>query len=360
MDSPFGKHIAPDWESLVRCVSRQGTPDRVHNLELFLDPEIKKAISDRFELSSDLKSDEPFYSLKREIALQRFLGYDYVLCGLSGVDMPINTNSTEDTAANKRSSGRVFVDEKRGPITTWEEFESSPWPNPKTARSTALEWYEKNLPDDMCVLGGLTGHFAENLSWLMGYETLCYSLYDQPDLVRAIADRCFEIDCEVTRRLVEFDRVKMIWGSDDMGFRTGTLIAPDDLRALVLPGHKALAEIAHEAGRLYLLHSCGNLEDIMDDLIEDVSIDAKHSFEDTILDVREAKQRWGDRIAVLGGLDMDFICTADEEAIRQRVFDTLETCMPGGGYCLGTGNTVANYVPVEHYLAMLDEGRRFA
>ncbi len=357
--SPFTRTITPDWESLVQCIARKGTPDRVHYLELFLDPEIKQLICDRYDIVTDLREDDPFFILQREIALQRFLGYDYVLCGLSGVDMPINWQVTEDTAENKRAIGRIFVDERRGPITNWEEFEAYPWPDLEAARSTALEWYEKNLPDDMCILGGLTGHFAENLSWLMGYETLCYSLYDQPDLVQAIADRCLDIDVQVTRRLVEFDRVKMIWGSDDMGFRSGTLISPDDLRRLVLPGHKALARIAHDAGRLYLLHSCGNLEAIMDDLIDDVLIDAKHSFEDTILDVRTAKTRWGDRISLLGGLDMDFMCRAQESAIRERVHDVLQVCMPGGGYCLGTGNTVANYIPLDHYLSMLDEGRRF-
>jgi len=358
-ESPFTENINPDWESFVKCVAREGDPQRVHNIELFLDPEVKELICDRFGITRDLSQDDPFISLRQEIALQRFLGYDYVLCGVTGLEMPINWLATEDTAQNKRAIGRVFVDEHKGPITTWEEFEAYPWPDTDAARTTALEWYEQNLPDDMCVLGGLTGHFAENLSWLMGYETLCYSLYDQPDLVRAIADRCFAIDVEVTKRLVEFERVKMIWGSDDMGFRTGTLISPEDLRSLVLPGHKALAQITHDAGRLYLLHSCGNLAAIMDDLIDDVQIDAKHSFEDTIVDIREAKKLWGDRVALLGGLDMDFMCRADESAIRQRVYDTLQACMPGGGYCLGTGNTVANYIPLDHYIAMLDEGRRF-
>jgi uroporphyrinogen decarboxylase len=118
--------------------------------------------------------------------------------------------------------------------------------------------------------------------------------------------------------------------------------------------------MAHAAGRPYLLHSCGNLTTIMADLIEDVRIDAKHSFEDTIEDVREDKRVYGDRIALLGGIDVDFLCTASEPAIRKRVRDTLEVCMPGGGYCLGTGNSVANYIPVENYLVMLDEGRRYA
>jgi uroporphyrinogen decarboxylase len=358
-ESPFAQDVTPDWESLVRCVARQGTPRRVHFLELFLDEEIKRTICARYGLLEGLAEDDPFFVLQREVALQRFLGYDYVLCGLEGLDMPVNWLTAEDTAEIKREAGREFINEHRGPITTWAEFEAYPWPDPQAATSKALEWYQENLPGDMCVLGGLTGHFAENLSWLMGYETLCYALYDQRDLVQAIADRCLDIDRQVVARLVEFDRVKMVWGSDDMGFRSGTLISPQDIRALVLPGHKALAQIAHDAGRLYLLHSCGNLEAIMDDLIDDVQIDAKHSFEDTIVDVREAKGLWGNRIALLGGIDMDFMCRAQPDAIRERVRDTLRVCMPGGGYCLGTGNTVANYVPVDNYLAMLDEGRRF-
>jgi uroporphyrinogen decarboxylase len=97
----------------------------------------------------------------------------------------------------------------------------------------------------------------------------------------------------------------------------------------------------------------------MEDLIEDVGIDARHSFEDTIERVEGVKDKYGDRIALLGGIDVDFLCRADEEQIRRRVRHTLEHCNPGGGYCLGTGNSVANYIPLDSYLVMLDEGRRF-
>jgi uroporphyrinogen decarboxylase len=145
-----------------------------------------------------------------------------------------------------------------------------------------------------------------------------------------------------------------------MGFKTGPMIGPDDLRQFVLPGHKLMARMSHEAGRPYLLHSCGDLSTIMGDLIEEVGIDARHSFEDTIEPVTEAHAKYGDRIAMLGGIDVDFLCRADEEAVRRRVRETLEECMPGGGYCLGSGNSVANYVPVDNYLAMLDEGRRWS
>jgi uroporphyrinogen decarboxylase len=224
-----------------------------------------------------------------------------------------------------------------------------------------MDWYSEHVPEDMCIIaGGLFGHFAEYLTWLMGYETLCYALYDQRDLVQAIADRILALSVATMKHTLQFERVKIVWGSDDMGFRSGTLISPADLREFVLPGHKRMAQMCHDAGRPYILHSCGNLSTIMEDLINEVRIDGRHSYEDTIELVTIAKQRWGNRVALLGGIDLDFLCRGTEEQVRRRVRDTLDTCMPGGGYCLGTGNTVANYVPLENYLAMMDEGRKWS
>lgn len=360
MTSPFSVQVQPDWEALVRCIKREGTPERVHHIELFLDWEMQEAICERFDLLADLDPDDDYFLPKRQIRIQRFLGYDTVRCGVEGLNVPLKRAVIDDTAGLKRDSGRSFMEESRGPITNWAEFEAYPWPDPKAAETRTLEWYEKNLPDDMCVTGsGGFAHFCEYLTWMMGYESLCYALYDQRDLVTAISERLIDMFRIVIARMLEFDRVKLIWGSDDMGFRSGTLISPRDMREFVLPGHKLMAEMSHAAGRPYLLHSCGNLAAIEEDLIEEVGIDAQHSFEDTIVGVIDFKRQYGDRIAALGGIDVDFLCRASEIQVRQRVRETLEACMPGGGYCLGTGNSVTNYIPVESYLAMLDEGRRF-
>jgi uroporphyrinogen decarboxylase len=131
------------------------------------------------------------------------------------------------------------------------------------------------------------------------------------------------------------------------------------MRKYVLAGHKILAEMAHQAGRVYILHACGKLSDIIDDLADDVKIDGKHSFEDTIEDARDAKKTWGRKIAIIGGIDVDFLCRSNEGSIRRRVRETLDVCLPGGGYCLGSGNSVANYIPPDNYLAMVDEGWRY-
>lgn len=352
--------ITPNWEGLVDCILRKGTPERVYHLELFLDQEVQDAICEGYGLLKGLDSEDPYVDLQRMVAIQRFLGYDSVRCSLDGFEMPLQREIADDTASLQRSGGRRFINEHTGPITNWEEFESYPWPDPKDWFSRSLEWYETHLPDDMCVVGsGGFAHFAEYLIWLMGYETFCYALYEQRDLVAAISRRLSDMYTKFLERILQFERVKIVFGSDDMGFRSGTLMRPDDLREFVLPGHQRLAKMSHDAGRPYILHSCGNLRDIMEDLIDDVGIDGKHSFEDTIENVVDAKSTYGQRIALLGGIDVDFLCRADEVQIRQRVRTTLAQCLPGGGYCLGTGNSVANYIPLDNYLVMVDEGRNF-
>jgi len=359
-DKYLSTEVTPDWQAFRDCILRKGTPERVHYIELFLDGEIQNAVCERFGVLDGLDREAETFPLEKQMRLQRFLGYDFVRCGVEGMAMPLQGSATEDTAALQRESGRNWMEEHKGPITSWEDFKNYPWPDPEKTTTLALEWYSANLPEDMCIIGsGGFGHFSEYLTWLMGYESLCYALYDQRDLVEAIAKRLEEMYDVIVRKLLTFERVTIIWGSDDMGFKTGTLISPDDTREFCLKGHKLMARLSHEAGRPYLLHSCGNLSSIMEDLIEDVRIDAEHSFEDTISDVRQLKGIYGDRLTLLGGMDVDFLCRSTEQQVRERVRDTLEKCMPGGGYCLGSGNSVTNYIPVENYLAMMDEGRKF-
>ena len=360
MKSPFRTSITPDAQGFEACIMRKGTPKRPHLIEFFLDGEIQDEIRKRYGISDGLDQSDPHKGEKFEIALQRFLGYDFVHSAVWGPGFEVKWATAGDTAGLARTAGRNFVDETRGPVATWEEFEKYPWPSLTAFKTESLEWSEKNTPDDMCVIAGNSAHIFEDMSFLMGYETLCESIYEQPDLVEAVAKKVSEYSIEAVKVVGQFRRVRFVFGSDDLGFRTGPLISPGQIEKLVLPTHKKIAEIVHGAGKHYLLHSCGKLDTIMEKLISDVGIDAKHSFEDNIEDVADAKRKYGDRIALLGGIDVDFLCRAPEGAIRERVRETLKKCLPGGGYALGSGNTIANYIPVDNYLAMVDEARNFS
>jgi uroporphyrinogen decarboxylase len=360
--SPFSTTVQPDVEELLDVLRRRRAPRRLHYIELFLDEEVIQAVDRRFRLTEGLSGSDPFQALKRDIRVHSFLGYDVFRVGFVHKDIfPLPALESEDTAAASQSRGRrEWVQEHEGAIRNWADFESYPWPKVKDIDLRALEWMDKNLPEGMGCFE-LTAHIFEMVNFLQGYERLCYNLFDAPELVRAICEKIGGYYVEFTELLCDFDCMSLVWGSDDLGFRSSTMTSPDFLKAQILPWHRACARVAHEHGKPYLLHSCGNLEAIMEDLIDTVGIDGKHSFEDTILPVGEVYRRYGRRISILGGIDVDFLCRATGAEIRRRVRETLQACTGedrGSGYCLGTGNTVANYMPLDGYLTMLDEGRR--
>ena len=355
-----GFSITPDIEELLDVLWRRKRPKRVHYIELFHDPEIIHRIADRFMLDDNLNKNDPYYSIRLNIAVHQFLGFEIFHVSTAGEDhFKLKLNIAKDTAFQDTNRGeRRWMEEHEGPIGTWKDFESYPWPEIKNIDFSQFEWMEKNLDQNMGCYD-LTAGILERLTWLTGYENLCLMIYDNPELVDAICEKVGTFYEDYTRALCSYNCVPIIWGSDDMGFRTSTLVSADFLRKKILPWHKSCAQIAHNNKKPYLLHSCGNLEQIMPDLIDDVKIDAKHSFEDTIQTVTEAFYLYSDCIAILGGIDVDFLCRSDEKSIRLKVQETLKICMGKAGYCLGTGNSVANYIPLDNYLAMIDEGSRF-
>ena len=89
----------------------------------------------------------------------------------------------------------------------------------------------------------------------------------------------------------------------------------------------------------------------MPDLVDNVGIDGLHSFEDTITTVEQVKTDWGHRIAVLGGIDVDFLCRSDQAAIRQRVRRTLDACRSSP---VVMGNS--KFFTVTKHITMVDGG----
>jgi uroporphyrinogen decarboxylase len=341
----------PNFDRMMTVLRREGEPDRVPFFELFHDVQIMEAV-----LGRPVPQD-PHEWRKFRIEFMTRLGYDYVV-GYHTFSFPrAETLLADDTAILSRGK-RGWRDEHHGPIESWEDLEKYPWPRIEDASFEDIEKLEPMLPDGMKVTTTLPGGVLENLVALMGYEPLCYKLVEDPDLVQAVADKIGEGEMAVYKAVADFEHIGALWLNDDLGFKTQTMISPDDLRRFVFPWHKRLVEYAHQHGKLVMLHACGNLSEVMEDLIEDVGIDAKHSFEDVIQPVAEFKRQYGHQIAVLGGIDVDMLARGSEEQVRQYTRRVIEQCAPGGGWALGSGNSVANYIPVENFLAMLDEGRK--
>jgi len=344
----------PDFSRLEKVLRRQGTPDRVPFYELFSNivPDVLEAIGQGWEPADKNRNEPDFYEwrLRRRIAYMYALGYDYVTAGATNFGFPREEEPKAMTAHGERSYHTADMKT----ISGREDFATYPWPVMSNIDYSLVENAEGLLPDGMMIIGGSTG-ILENVTWLLGYAGLSYLVYDDPQLVRDMFEAVATRIIEYLDTVASIDAVGALCLGEDMGFKTQSFFSPDIMREYVFPWHKRLVDAVHRHEKPIILHACGNLSEIMEDII-DCGWDAKHSFQDNIEPVWETKAKYGGRIALLGGFDMDKISRMTEPDVRAHTRFLIEMCAPGGGWALGTGNSVAQYVPVRNFLAMLDEG----
>lgn len=375
----------PDFDHLVQVLNGEKEPQRVLFAELLIDEEVKKHLyeqvfgeknvppptAQRFG-SSD--QDRAFretreYRLaydayhRQLINLYHRLGYSFIpdleyYLNFSALNLVSRVG--KDTALLSREE-RYWAEESYGMIRNWQDFERFPWAQARQMLSTYgehLERMSRALPDGMKI-ASQAAMFEPVLEWLLGYQGLFYLTYDHPDLVEAVFNEVGKLVLESYRIAAPAEKVGVIWHGDDLGYKAATLLSPELLRRWVFPWFRRFAEVAREHRKPFWYHCCGNKEAIMEDLIEGVGIDALHAFEDSCCPVVEYKKRYGRRIGLIGGIDMDKLARLDEEALRRHVRQVLQACMEGGRYVLGSGNSICNFIPVGNYLAMLEEGNRW-
>lgn len=371
---PF-KTPKPDIERFLKTMKGEVIPEKPPVCEYLIDDALMRPVlesmldrkwvdkSDKTEYMGgqmDFSKDDLSLInawLDNQIAFWYHMGYDYVRVEVS-TPLPAVSLVTKDTACGNEDHNRAWQGLEEGPIQTWEDFEKYPWPAINDDTFYIHRYICDHLPEGMGFITCHAGGVYEHVSRLMGYTGMCINLFEQPDLVRAVTNRLGEIIRQYNEALLKLDKICAIFQGEDFGYNNQTLISPQDIRKYFLPWHKIFAKQAHDAGRLYLLHSCGKIDDIMDDLINDVRIDGKHSYQDNVMPVEEYKKRWGDKIALLGGIDVHALSTLSPEDIRKYVRNKIDACAPGGRFAIGAGNSVTSYIPLENYLVMMDEALR--
>lgn len=325
----------PNFENVLKVLRRE-RPDRPTLFEFFLNPPLHRrlaGITDTSYPSDNLLIVKAF----------RNAGYDYAMVYAS--DFGFHTGELHQSSTISLNEGALVTDRA--------SFEFYKWPDPGKANFSILEQAAAVLPPGMKIISQGPCGVLENVIRLVGFDAMCYLLADDPELAREIFDAVGSRLLKYYQIILQHEAVGAIIGNDDWGFKTQPMLSPDDMRLYVVPWHKKIAAAAHAAGKPAIMHSCGNLTTLMDDIIDDIGYDAKHSFEDTIQPVEEAYEQYGRRIAILGGLDVDFVIRAEPEAVYRRAKAMLERSADRGGYALGTGNSVPEYIPQEHYFAMI-------
>jgi uroporphyrinogen decarboxylase len=326
----------PDFSQMLRVLERKA-PERPTLFEFFLNEKLYAKLAGR-----PMPGRGTDAHMRWLAEAFRAAGYDYVTAGdFIDFRFPLTERHTEKTASLNEKS--VIRDRA--------SFAAYPWPDPDAADYSVLDRLETLMPAGMkAMINGPCG-VLENAVALAGFDNLCVLCYDDPALAGDLFDAVGSRLLRFYENALRHGAAGMIISNDDWGFKTQTMLSPAMLRKYVFPWHARIVRAAHEAGRPALLHSCGYHREIMEDVIQ-MGFDGKHSWEDAIQPVEAAWEEYGGRIAVLGGIDVDFICTHAPEAVYTRSRAMVEKTRARGGFALGTGNSVPEYVPDEGYFAM--------
>lgn len=327
----------PNFDTLLRVLDR-GRPDRPTLFEFFLNWPLYCSLTGQNPVlhRSPLECDR--------VQLQGFLaaGYDYATLAARGFSFPRPRQNKQSTISLNQGTA----------ISDRDSFDRYPWPDPESADYATYEQLTADVPRGAKIIAHGPSGVLENVVGLVGYENLCImSMMDEQltaDIFEAVGSRLvryYEI-------CAQFDTVGACISNDDWGFKTQTMLSTEQMRRYVFPWHKKIVEKIHAAGKPAILHSCGNLEAVMEDIIEDMGYDGKHSFEDTICPVEEAYEQWGDRIAILGGIDVDFLVRSALPEIHQRARNMLQRSAQKGAYALGSGNSIPEYISQDTFFAM--------
>lgn len=245
------------------------------------------------------------------------------------------------------------------PIRTRADLASYRPPDPTLPGRTAeIEAARRMDHGGMAITGGVQGPLTT--AWLlMGYENICYALYDDPGLLETVFRISTEFFTEAARRSVEAG-CDAIWVSEDLGSSSGGFFSLDHYRRYILPPFAELVESIHQLGVPVLLHACGRISGYLDDLAQ-TPIVSIHPLQRTAgMDLRTVKERYGDRFCIIGNIDSSGVLPYGAPAeVAAQVREAIDIAAPGGGFILASDHSLHDGIPVENIVEMFRVGAEY-
>jgi len=270
-------------------------------------------------------------------------------------DMGYDTISAEGWVGPIMPGSGALSGIRDGVIKEREDFEKYPWDAvPEIFFNTYTSYFNalrESIPQGMLLVGGPGNGIFECVQDVVGYENLCIIRAEDEDLYADLFARVGDMLCDIWTKFLPLygDLYCVCRVGDDLGFKSATLLPPDDIRKHIIPQYKRIAKILNNHKKPFLYHSCGCIFDVMPDLIE-AGITAKHSNEDAISPYSKWIDDYGGQIGNFGGIDTDALCdisTCDIVEYTTNVYNLCEK--KGHGVAIGSGNSIPDYVSVDRY-----------
>ena len=337
---------APNIEQFIKTLRRQKA-EYVPVCELGVHPKIKERLLGR-----------PLNTLKDEVEFWYQAGYDYVKLQPVADFNPARIGVSDQTVLKEDGSlGYNWASEGAGVITSEQELERYVFPDKNDFDYSRFEQVKSLLPEGMGVIGQYGDIFT--MTWeMMGFEAFSFALFENPGLIRKLNNRLGELVVSMFEYFARSDVVDVLWYSDDIAFSTGLLMSPEVLHAYFFPWLKKIGDLAKQSGKPLIYHTDGVLWQVLDDIIA-CGVDALHPIEPKAMDIAEVKAKYGDRLCLIGHVDVDLLARGTPDQVKQKVRENIEKAGYNGGYMVGSGNSIPDYVKFENYLAMLEAAREF-
>jgi uroporphyrinogen decarboxylase len=187
---------------------------------------------------------------------------------------------------------------------------------------------------------------------LRGMANLMIDFHDHPQFAHELLETIADYEVAQVREALKHDIDAVLFG-DDWGQQHGLQMGPRLWREFILPQLKRMFAAVREAGRFVFLHSCGDVDELFDELI-DAGLNCFNPFQPEVMDVYSLLPRYRGRLAFHGGLSTQKVLpfsTADD--VRRETRRLLELGRDGG-YILAPAHDVEGDVPLENMLAMIE------
>ena len=193
-----------------------------------------------------------------------------------------------------------------------------------------------------------------------GMENLLLDYYDYPEEVHLLHKAVADTEIKLLRRAAREVSPDGYMISDDLGGQKALMMSPSTFREFIKPYYVDVWGTAKSLGMDNWLHTCGNVEEIIGDLIE-CGLDVLHPIQKRTMDWDKVAAEWKGKIAFWVGMDVqDTLINASPEEVRREVRlmrDTFDS--PAGGFLYASGNGIVGGTPIENIEAFLDECLRY-
>ncbi len=196
-------------------------------------------------------------------------------------------------------------------------------------------------------------------AWTMrGWQNLMIDLYEQPGFVRELLNTIADYNIAQAREAMTYD-IDAVYFGDDWGMQRGLQMGPALWREFIRPPLARMHGAVREAGKAVFIHSCGDVDELFDDLIE-IGLDCFNPFQPEVMDVEALLRQYRGRLAFHGGLSTQkTLPYGDVDDVRQAS-ERLLTLGEAGGYIFAPAHAVEGDVPLENMLAFIEVAKQQA